>query len=209
MASLHEDIDMPEEGAAPLRPGDRILEVRDNASYQDVLDAPEGKVAELIHGKLYLMSRPGGPHTHAASVLGMILGPPFHLGRGGPGGWLIYGEPELHLITDIKVFVPDLAGWLLETLPMAPDDHKFTLMPDWVCEVLSPSTRRKDLELKLPEYGQAGVPHVWVVDPLARTLEAYERQAGSLELTASLKGEEEVSLPPFDAVPFNLGLLWV
>ena len=188
--------------------GDAILQVIENATYQDVLDAPDNKVAELINETLYLMSKPARPHVEAASMLGGLLIYPFRLGIGGPGGWYIYDEPELHLIRDIKVFVPDLAGWKLETSPVLPEDQRFITMPQWVCEVLSPSTRRKDLEIKVPEYGRAGVGHLWIVDPAARTLEAFESQAGEWMQIASLKDGDPVCTPPFEAITFDLGHLW-
>ena len=186
-----------------------VIQVVENATYQDVLDAPEHRVAELIHGKLYLMSRPAGPHARAASRLGMLIGNPFDLGVGGPGGWLVLGEPELHLIKDIKVMVPDLAGWKLETMAQPPQDHKFTVMPDWICEVLSPSTRKKDLDLKAPEYAEAGVEHLWMVDPAAQTLQAFELQAGEWAQIAELKNNDTVCVSPFDATTFSLGNIWV
>jgi len=114
------------------------------ATYQDVLDAPPHKVAEVIYGVLRMQPRPAIPHAWASSTLGMEVGSPFGRGRGGPGGWWIIFEPELHLGEDI--LVPDLAGWRRERMPVYPDTAAFfELAPDWVCEVLSPSTRRMDL----------------------------------------------------------------
>lgn len=106
------------------------------ATYEDVLAAPRHRVAEILGGELRLSPRPAKPHAAAASALGEELGPPFKRGRGGPGGWILLDEPELHLGADIPV--PDLAGWRRERLPVLTDDEPFfTLAPDWVCEVLS------------------------------------------------------------------------
>ena len=192
----------------PCSAGGRIMQVCENATYQDVLDAPDHKVAELLHGKLYLMSRPAGPHAYAASMLGGLLIPPFKRGKGGPGGWHLLDEPELHLIRDTKVVVPDLAGWLLESMPKIPQDHKFTQKPDWVCEVLSPSTFKTDWDLKIPEYAAAGIKHLWVVDPLAQDLKAFELIAGEWVLLACLKDDAQVCVPPYDAITFSLSELW-
>jgi Uma2 family endonuclease len=175
------------------------------ATYQDVLDAPENKVAELVRGALHLSPRPAFPHARAASVLGVEIGGPFDRGRGGPGGWWILDEPELHLGED--VLVPDLAGWRRERMP-SPDAPWSDLAPDWVCEVLSPGTRRLDLTDKRDIYGRSGVGHLWLVDPKARTLEAFALRDGAWVLLAARKEADEVRLPPFDAVAFPLSALW-
>lgn len=174
-----------------------------DATYEDVVAAPANMVAELLGGELFLQPRPAGPHANAASVLGMILGPPFHLGRGGPGGWVILFEPELHF--GREVLVPDLAGWRLADHPdFALDVAYFTAPPTWLCEVLSPSTRKFDRLKKLPRYNAAGVEHVWLVDPLERSLEAY-RRVGPEWLVAGAYGDGETfELSPFEGVPIAL-----
>ena len=85
--------------------------------------------------------------------------------RGGPGGWILLDEPELHLHGD--VLVPDLAGWRRERMPELPDAAAFELAPDWICEVLSPSTAASDRAEKMPIYARERVAHVWLVDPIA------------------------------------------
>ena len=138
-------------------------EARPRATYQDVLDAPPHRVAEVIDGVLYTNPRPAMPHALASSALEIDLGAAFQFGRGGPGGWWIVVEPELHLGDDI--LVPDLAGWRRTRMPSYPETAYSTLAPDWVCEILSPSTRRLDLEAKRPVYAREGVRHLWLVDP--------------------------------------------
>lgn len=176
------------------------------ASYEDVLAAPEHQVAEVLAGELYTSPRPAAPHAVAAITLGEELGPPFKRGRGGPGGWLLLFEPELHLGSDI--LVPDLAGWRRERMPLAPNAAYFTLAPDWVCEVMSPSTRRIDRVLKLPIYAREGVPFVWLVEPLDRTLEVYALKDGHYSLLATHSEDERIRAVPFDAIELELGLLW-
>ena len=180
--------------------------VRGRATYQDVLDAPAHQVAEIVDGTLHTHPRPAPAHTIASSVLGGELSAPFHRGRGGPGGWWILDEPELHLGEDI--LVPDLAGWRRERMPERPDTAYFTLAPDWACEVLSPSTRRLDLQGKRPIYAREGVAHLWLVDPMDRTLEVFELRDGEWVLIACAKDDEPVSVRPFDAITFSLGDLW-
>ncbi|MDE0698071.1 MAG: Uma2 family endonuclease [Boseongicola sp.] len=176
------------------------------ATYQDVLDAPPHKVAEVIAGSLHAHPRPASRHAWASSGIGAKISPPFNYGDGGPGGWWIVFEPELHLAEDIVV--PDLAGWRRETMPEYPDVAYFTIAPDWVCEVLSPSTRRLDLSEKRALYAREGVRHLWFVDPDARTLEAFELRDGQWVLLGTLAGDAPVSLPPFDAITFPLDALW-
>lgn len=176
------------------------------ATYQDVLDAPAHMVAELIHGALHLHPRPALRHARASSSLGGELYGPFDRGRGGPGGWLILDKPELHLGAD--VLVPDVAGWRRERMPTLPDLAWIEIAPDWVCEVLSPSTRRLDLTDKRDIYGRAGVRYLWLVDPEAQTLESFELCAGNWALVATVAGEGEVRVAPFEAVGFPLEALW-
>src|SRR2546428_6351506 len=107
------------------------------ATYQDVVDAPEHRVAEIVNGELRLSPRPRTTHARSASKLGAVLDGPFDRGVGGPGGWVLLDEPELHLP---DIVVPDLAGWRRERMPELPDEPFLILAPDWVCEVLSPST---------------------------------------------------------------------
>ena len=180
--------------------------IKSPATYQDILDAPPNMVAELIDGDLQLQPRPTPRHSLSGSSLGGELDGPFYKGRGGPGGWWILDEPECHL--DDNVLVPDLAGWRRERMPTLPDTAYITLAPDWVCEILSPSTRSRDLVQKRALYAEAGVKHLWFVDPDARMLEAFALEEGRWVLIAALEGQADVSVPPFDAITFDLGSLW-
>jgi Uma2 family endonuclease len=177
------------------------------ATYQDVLDAPPNMVAELVNGALHLHPRPAARHGFATSRLGGKLNSRFDMEDDGPGGWWIIDEPELHLGED--VLVPDIAGWRRERMPEYPDTPSIDLAPDWVCEVLSPGTRKFDLTEKRAVYGNVGVRHLWLVDPTARTLEAFAADdVGNWTLLAALKDADPVSLPPFDAIEFPLSQLW-
>ncbi len=179
------------------------------ATYQDVLGAPPHMTAEVLAGTLYTHPRPAMRHAWASSILGGELVLPFGRGRGGPGGWWIVFEPELHLGPDGEdIAVPDLAGWRRETMPEYPDTAYCPVPPDWVCEVLSPSTRRIDRHEKAAIYAREGVSHMWFVDPDVKTLEAFELRGGFWLLLAALADDAPVSLPPFDAVTFPLDALW-
>jgi Uma2 family endonuclease len=183
------------------RPGGRP------ASYDDLLALPEHVVGEIIGGELIVTPRPAPRHAVAASVLGGDLGPPFHgAGRGGPGGWWILDEPELHLSDD--VLVPDLAGWRRSRMPSIPETAYFTLAPDWVCEVLSPGTARLDRQKKLAIYAREGVAHAWLLDPLQRTLEILRLDAGHWVIVAIHGDQDVVRAEPFDAIAIELSRLW-
>ncbi len=161
----------------------------------------------MIDGELRLQPRPAKPHAMATSALGEELGPPFKRGRGGPGGWIIIDEPELHLRADI--LVPDMAGWRRERMPVVvADDPFFTLAPDWVAEVLSPSTSKYDRTDKLRIYPREAVRWVWLVDPLARTLEILRREDDSWSLRGTWRDDERVRAEPFDAIELELAALW-
>ncbi len=147
---------------------------RRRATYDDLLAVPDHLVAEIIDGELYTSPRPAPPHAVASSAILSVLFDRFHGSSGSgaatPGGWWILIEPELHFGDD--VLVPDVAGWRRARMPAVPDTAYFTTPPDWVCEVISPSSGRLDRVKKMPVYARAGVAHLWLVDPIARTLEA-------------------------------------
>lgn len=184
-------------------PGDK----KKPATYQDVLDAPEHMIAEIIGGELIVSPRPGGRHTRVASSLLYVLGPPFDRGDGGPGGWVILVEPELHLGADIVV--PDIAGWRREHFELEWIEQPFiATAPDWVCEVASPRTKTHDRKQKLPIYGAAGVRHAWLVNPYYRSLEILRFDDGAWVTLATLVGVATVRAQPFDAIELDLGALW-
>lgn len=181
---------------------------RKPATYEDVLAVPDHQVAEIINGELVVSPRPSPPHARAASVLGDVLGGPFDRGAGGPGGWWILDEPELHLQGPGQPIVPDLAGWRTERMPALPETAHFSLAPDWVCEVLSPATAARDRADKMPIYAAAGVPHAWLVDPLLETLEIFVLRGSQWGLSVTYRGRQRVRAEPFDAVEIDLSPLW-
>jgi len=177
-----------------------------HATYDDLRAVPSHLVAEIIHGQLVTQPRPASRHAWATSSLGGELHGPFHRGKGGPGGWVLLDEPELHLHGDI--LVPDLAGWRRERMPQLPDAAAFELAPDWICEVLSPSTEASDRADKLPIYARERVAHVWLVDPLTQTLEALRLENGRWLLLGTWRDDAKVQVEPFAAIELELGVLW-
>jgi len=167
---------------------------------------PDHLVAEILEGELHTSPRPAPRHAVASSGLGGDLIGPFDRGRGGPGGWWILSEPELHLGPDI--LVPDLAGWRRSGPFTIPQTAYFTLAPDWVCETLSPSTERIDRGKKLAIYARERVSHLWLVNPLTETLEAYRLEQERWLLLQTFYGDVAARIEPFDAVELELWRLW-
>lgn len=178
------------------------------ATYEDLQRLPANMIGELLCGELHTQPRPSSVHAFAASGLGMDLGAAFQRGRGGPGGWFIIDEPELHLGPEPDVVVPDLAGWRVERMPVFPDVPYFELSPDWVCEVVSPSTAGRDRTIKLEIYRRENVGHYWIVDPVARTLEVLRLDGESYRIVSTYAGAAAVRAEPFEAVELELASLW-
>ena len=171
--------------------------------YDAIRGLPEGVVGEIIDGQLYAHPRPAAIHAEVELRLGGNLKGLFDPGGNGPGGWRILAEPEVHFQRDHEILVPDLAGWRRERLPKLPGDQRFEVVPDWVCEILSPSTASRDREVKMPVYARYGVAHAWLVDPRIRSVEAYAREGASWTHLATAAGDQPIALPPFEAVPLS------
>ena len=179
--------------------------LKKGATYEDLRDVPDHYVAEMFDGELYASPRPAVPHARAATVLTAKLSDPFD--RSGPGGWVLLVEPELHFGND--VLVPDLAGWRRERVPKLPADAFMTLAPDWICEVVSPSTESIDRGKKLHIYAREGIAHAWLLDPLRQTLEVLSLESGKWTELDTHEGTMIVRVPPFDAIELELGALWI
>lgn len=176
------------------------------ATYEDLVQVPDHLVAEIVDGDLYASPRPAPRHAAATSGLNGALHGPFDRGRGGPGGWRILFEPELHLGRD--VVVPDLAGWRRERLPRLPDEPYIAVAPDWIAEVISPSTAALDRVKKVSVYAREEISHAWLVDPIAMTIEVLRLENRHWTIVTTCAGAETVRLEPFDAIELDLTLLW-
>jgi hypothetical protein len=183
---------------------------RARATYADLLAVPNHRLAQIVEGELVVLPRPAMPHAFTSGAVFLGVANPFQgqggASLGGPGGWWIVFEPELHLGHD--VLVPDIAGWRLERMPSYTSDAFVTLAPDWICEVASPSTVRIDRVKKLDIYAREGVSHVWLVDPLAQLVECFRLEGGRWLRLASHGGDARARLEPFDAVEFELARWW-
>jgi Uma2 family endonuclease len=181
--------------------------LKKDATYADLEAVADDFVAEILAGDLYASPRPTFTHMRVASALEVLLGGPFQFGLNGPGGCLLVVEPELHLSLD--VLVPDLAGWRAEREAAASAAAYPTVAPDWICEVLSPSTETLDRGRKLGVYAREGVGHCWLVNPLSHTLEILHLTASGWSLLATHQGSQRVRAAPFEAVELDLGSVWV
>jgi Uma2 family endonuclease len=180
--------------------------VRAPATYADLEKVPSHLVAEIIHGVLETHPRPLPRHAAASAEMIGTLRDPFRMGSGGPGGWIFMVEPELH--PGPHVLVPDIAGWRRERLPRMPEQVGITTPPDWICEILSPSTARLDQGPKRQIYADQGVAFLWMLNPDTRVLDAYQLVAGKWLLLGTATGGDQVCLPPFDAISFSLDTLF-
>jgi Uma2 family endonuclease len=181
---------------------------RKPATYDDLIALPDRFVGELVAGTLYASPRPAPRHAAATTALGEELGPPFKRGKGGPGGWWILDEPELHFGAD--VLVPDLGGWRRDRMPEMPVDLAyFVLAPDWVAEVQSPSTAALDRGPKLAVYARERVSHVWMIDPVSQTLEVLRLDGETYRIVKVASGADRVRAEPFDAIELDLSILWM
>lgn len=186
----------------------RDLKRKKPATYEDIEELPIGWVGELVEDELYAHPRPAVAHLHVASRLGAHLISHFEEGLANPGGWWLLNEPELHLGRD--VLVPDIAGWRRERVPSGLDLTQpfITLAPDWICEVLSPSTSSVDRVRKMPVYQRECVSSAWIIDPRKPTLEVYHLGPGGWRLAAWHAGDSVVRAEPYEAVPLDLARLW-
>jgi Uma2 family endonuclease len=175
----------------------------------DLEALPPGVKGEIIEGVLYTMTRPRGHHQKVNLRIGSDLDGPFDRGRNGPGGWWILPEPGIELPNTPEIS-PDLAGWKREHLPALPEDAAITVVPDWVCEILSPTTRRHDLLIKKPYYAKIGVGHHWLVDLEARTVTPYRLdRERKLWVELGVFGDEtEARIEPFAEVALDVASWW-
>jgi Uma2 family endonuclease len=185
------------------------MQAKRRATYEDLLQVPDTKVAEIIDGELIVSPRPASPHALAAAEIGYQLGPTFHgpEAPSGPGGWWILPEPELHLGED--VLVPDLAGWRCTRMPVFSNTPAFTLAPDWLCEIVSPSSVRRDRIAKMRSYAREGVGSVWLVDPIARTLESFRLDGDRWVLLAVYGDADAPRVDPFAEAELRLVRWWI
>ena len=184
--------------------------VKRYATYEDLEAVPDTMVAELIEGDLITSPRPASPHARATMSLGSKLfgsfdGPPD--GADAPGGWWLLFEPELHF--GRNVLVPDVAGWRRERMARLPNVAAFTQAPDWVCETISPSTGAIDRGRKMRIYAHEGVGHLWIVEPIARTIEVYRLDGERWIVASTHGGNDPVRAEPFDAVTLDPSTWWL
>jgi len=184
-----------------------IEPVAKKATYEDLCDLPENLVGEILDGELIATPRPSREHGHAASILGVEIIPPYHMGKGGPGGWIFIGEPEIALGADIVV--PDLVGWRKERFPEKEDHNWISVVPDWICEIVSPGSIRLDRVKKMGLYARHLVPHYWLLDPFGKTLEVLKNESGRWLIIGTFAEDDKVRAEPFQEIEIDLCLLWL
>ena len=182
--------------------------LRQPAGWDDILKAPEDAKAEVIGGELGLLPRPSTAHQRSLTLLMTRLGRPYDVAtQEGPGGWWLLPSMDC-AFGPFDIVSPDLGGWQQGNLPDLPEDSPIRIRPDWICEIQSPSTARRDRITKADLYLRAGVPHYWLVDPEARTLEALEASEGRWVRLGAWSDGDLAAIPPFEAVPMDVGSLF-
>lgn len=178
------------------------------ATYDDLYSIPDNMTGEIIDGELTVTPRPSRKHVFTTSVLDKKIGPRYQFGEGGgPGGWIILIEPEIGLGEDI--IVPDLAAWKKERFPISEESNWISAAPNWICEILSPSTFRNDKVKKMPLYARHAVGYIWLIDPIAMTMDAFRLESGRWSLLGSYAEDDKVRVEPFQEIEINLFDLWI
>lgn len=177
------------------------------ATYDDLYTIPDNMVGEIVDGELHAMPRPSPKHAKAASDLSGIVISSYRFGRGGPGGWIILYEPEIQL--GEHTLVPDIAGWKKERFPLHVETNWIEVVPDWLCEVLSPGTMRLDKTKKMPIYAEYGVRHIWLVNPMEKTLDVFKLVSGGWMVSNSFVEDDRVIAEPFQEIEIDLAEIWL
>lgn len=184
--------------------------VRRGATEDDLWAIPEEeRFHELIDGEIIEKAAPSPEHADGQGGLLAALRPPFQRGpgRGGPGGWWLLPEVEVRLATG-QIVRPDVAGWRRERCPSRPTGPVVSVLPDWICEVVSPSNANHDTVKKLRLYHRVGLPHYWLVDTRDETLTVLRHTAeGYLTILRAERGDT-VRAEPFDAIELHVGTLF-
>lgn len=182
-----------------------MTEARKNATYEDLCAVPEHMTAEIVDGELVVMTRPRPKHGNSQWRIGGSLR---HFEDDGDPGWWIVVEPLIEL-SPTRMLSPDLAGWRRSRMPQLPDDPRVEIVPDWVCEILSPTTMRHDRVTKANIYVEHGVQWMWLVDVDHRLVEAYEQSDGAWRRINAWDAEaQEARIPPFHAIPLDVASLF-
>jgi len=189
-----------------LRRDRSIIRLDHPATWDDLDGLPEDVSAEIVAGDIVVTPRPDLPHATVTSNLGILIGGPFRMGVGGPGGWILLDEPRIRFDQEIRV--PDLAGWRRDRWVDVPRRGPIPLAPDWICEVLSHSTEAEDRAVKMPLYARAKVGHLWLLNATAAILEIYRLEPGGWLLVSSHAHPARLCAPPFDTVEIDFSPLW-
>lgn len=180
------------------------------ATYADLLALPQDTRAEVLGGDVVLSPAPLPRHSKAQGSARRFLGGPFDDddGHGGPGGWWIFVEVDVRL-SPHDIVRPDLAGWRRERLSQPGRVRPIEVVPDWVCEVLSPSTAARDRITKRRLYAQAQIPFYWLIDPELRAVEALALRDGAWVELGVFDETATARIAPFDAIELDIGRLFL
>lgn len=178
------------------------------ATWEDLLAAPDdGRTYEILSGEIEASPRPLPSHGLAQSLLSGELSPPFQRARGGPGGWWLVIEPDVRLAPN-EIVASDVAGWRKTRMPVFPRKRPIDVVPDWICEILSPSSRKRDRVVKANLYLDSGIPFYWILDVEERTLEAFVSKDGGWSRQGAWSDGATPRVAPFEAIELDVGALF-
>lgn len=180
------------------------------ASYADLRALPDGVKGEVLGGDIVTEPAPLPQHSNAQGAARSLLGRPLHDddGRGGPGGWWIFVEVDVALGPH-DIVRPDISGWRRERLVRPGKVRPIDVVPDWVCEVVSPSSAARDRVTKRNLYARCGIPFYWLIDPEARVLEALALRDGVWVETGVFDESATARIAPFEVVELEVGRLFL
>jgi Uma2 family endonuclease len=180
------------------------------ATYADLLKLSDDVRAEILAGQIVTSPASLPKHSKVQRALGHFIGGPYDddHGHGGPGGWWIFVEVDVQLGPH-DIVRPDLSGWRRERLPDPSNVRPIHVVPDWICEVLSPSTASRDRLVKRQLYAESGVRHYWIIDVEARILEVFELEARRWALLGTYGDDTTARVPPFLEVELPVGRLFL
>lgn len=173
----------------------------------DLASAPEDARLEIIGGEVFEKETASFEHGECQGLLITEANQRFRRGGEGHPGWWFASEVLIEFFPD-EIYIPDVAGWRRDRHPERPSGRPVRARPDWICEILSPSTARRDLGEKRAAYAAAGVEFLWFINLEHRTLTALRLGEQGYVLVQAVGPEPAARVPPFEHADLDVGLFF-